>query len=53
MRIVNVHAARTNLSRLIKEAANGEEFIIAKAGKPVLNMVPLTTKEKPPRAGSG
>ena len=35
MRSVNIHAAKTHLSRLVDEAAGGEEIIIAKAGKPV------------------
>ena len=38
---VNVHDAKTNLSRLIDQAAKGESFIIAKAGKPMVKVVPL------------
>ena len=38
---VNIHAARTHFSRLVKRAANGEEIIIAKAGKPVARLMPL------------
>lgn len=34
MRTVNIHEAKTHLSRLIDQAAKGESFIIAKAGKP-------------------
>ena len=34
MRSVNIHEAKTHLSRLINAAANGEPFIIARAGKP-------------------
>lgn len=41
MRIFNVHAARTQFSRLVDAAAAGEEIIIAKAGKPVAKLVPL------------
>jgi prevent-host-death family protein len=41
MHIVNVHAAKTHLSRLIDEAAAGNEIIIARAGKPVAKLVPL------------
>ncbi len=40
---VNVHAAKTHLSRLVEEAAAGEEIVIAKAGKPVARLVPLAT----------
>lgn len=49
MRVVNIHEAKTNLSRLIEEAVKGEEFIIAKAGRPLVKVVPLNTIEKPPR----
>ena len=41
MKTVNIHAAKTHLSRLVEEAAAGEEIIIAKAGKPVARLVPL------------
>ena len=39
--IVNVHAAKTHLSRLIERAAAGEEIIIARAGKPVARLARL------------
>jgi antitoxin (DNA-binding transcriptional repressor) of toxin-antitoxin stability system len=43
MQSVNIHAAKTHLSRLIEEAlARGEGFIIAKAGKPVATVTPVT-----------
>jgi len=42
MRTVNIHAAKTQLSRLVDAAAAGEEIIIAKAGKPVARLGPLT-----------
>jgi prevent-host-death family protein len=38
---VNVHAAKTHLSRLVEEAAAGAEIVIAKAGKPMARLVPL------------
>lgn len=41
MRTINIHAAKTQLSRLVDEAAKGEEITIAKAGKPVARLVPL------------
>ena len=41
MRTVNIHEAKTHLSRLVARAANGEPFIIAKAGKPLVKVVPL------------
>ena len=41
MRTVNIHAAKTHLSRLVEDAAAGEEIIIAKSGKPIARLVPL------------
>lgn len=42
MPTVNIHAAKTHLSRLVEEAAAGEEIIIAKAGTPLAKLGPLT-----------
>lgn len=39
MKIVNIHQAKTHLSRLVEEAAEGEEIVIAKAGKPRARLV--------------
>jgi prevent-host-death family protein len=39
MRTFNMHEAKTHLSRLVEAAANGEPFIIARAGKPVVKVV--------------
>ena len=41
MPTVNIHAAKTHLSRLIDQAAKGEPFIIAKAGKPLVKVTAL------------
>ena len=49
MKTVNVHEAKTHLSRLLESVAEGEEIIIARAGKPVAKLVPL--KSKPRRPG--
>nr|WP_247878545.1 type II toxin-antitoxin system prevent-host-death family antitoxin [Niveispirillum sp. SYP-B3756] len=48
-RVVNFHEAKTNLSRLVEDTVKGEKFIIAKAGKPLVKVVPLAAIEKPPR----
>lgn len=45
MHTVNIHKAKTHLSRLIEQAAKGEPFIIAKAGKPLVKVMSLTTPE--------
>jgi prevent-host-death family protein len=42
MRQVTIHAAKTNLSRLIEAALRGEEVVIAKGSKPVVRLVPVT-----------
>jgi prevent-host-death family protein len=50
MRTVNVHEAKTHLSRLIDQAAAGEPFVIAKAGKPMVKVVALDAPvDKPVR----
>jgi prevent-host-death family protein len=41
MTVVTVHQAKTNLSRLLKKASNGEEIIIARGSKPVARLVPV------------
>ena len=38
---VNIHEAKTHLSRLVEQAAKGREFVIAKAGKPLVRVVPI------------
>ncbi len=43
---VNVHVAKTQLSKLIEKARTGEEVIIAKAGKPVVRLVPFKQRSK-------
>jgi prevent-host-death family protein len=46
MRTVNIHDAKTNLSRLVEQAAKGESFVIAKAGKPMVKVVPLDAPDE-------
>lgn len=41
MYTVNIHEAKTHLSRLVERAAQGEAFVIAKAGKPLVKVIPL------------
>lgn len=45
MQTVNIHEAKTHLSRLVEQAAKGESFIIAKAGKPLVKVMPLNAPE--------
>lgn len=42
MSIVNIHEAKTQFSKLIHQALNGEEIIIAKGGKPLIRLIPYT-----------
>ena len=48
LEIVNVHAAKTNLSRLLERAEAGEEIVIGRAGKPIAKLVPYKA-ERPKR----
>ena len=41
MRTVNIHEAKTHLSRLLEAVAAGEEIVIAKAGRPIARLAPL------------
>lgn len=45
MQTVNIHEAKTHLSRLIEQAAKGEPFVIAKAGKPMVKVTALSAPE--------
>ena len=45
MRTVNIHEAKTHLSRLVARAAAGESFIIAKDGKPLVRVMAIKAKE--------
>lgn len=49
--MVNVHEAKTHLSRLLEQVAAGEEVVIAKAGKPVAKLVPYEEERKPRELG--
>lgn len=45
MRTINIHEAKTQLSRLVEQAAKGEPFVIAKAGKPLVKVMALDAPE--------
>jgi prevent-host-death family protein len=45
MNVFNIHDAKTHLSRLVEKAAKGEAFIIAKAGKPMVKVMPIDAGE--------
>jgi prevent-host-death family protein len=46
MLAINIHEAKTHLSRLVEEAAKGKAFIIAKAGKPLVKVVPIVDEQQ-------
>ncbi|HUP69819.1 MAG TPA: type II toxin-antitoxin system Phd/YefM family antitoxin [Acidimicrobiales bacterium] len=50
--IVNIHEAKTHLSRLVEQAAAGEEIIIGKAGRPMARLVAFTEQKKPRKPGA-
>jgi prevent-host-death family protein len=52
MRQINLYEAKTNLSRLVDEALGGEEIVIARAGKPLVRLVPCRDEDEPRRPGN-
>ncbi|MBC8024704.1 MAG: type II toxin-antitoxin system Phd/YefM family antitoxin [Steroidobacteraceae bacterium] len=48
---INIHEAKTHLSRLIEEVANGNEILIAKGGRAMARLVPLRRDDNPRRPG--
>jgi prevent-host-death family protein len=52
MKTVNIHQAKTNLSRLLAEVAEGEDVVIAKSGKPVARLIPFKPARQPRVPGS-
>jgi prevent-host-death family protein len=53
MRTINIHQAKTNLSRLVDEAVDGDPFIIAKRGKGLVQVIPLEAPEAPAKRRIG
>jgi prevent-host-death family protein len=53
MQTVNIHEAKTQLSRFIDQATLGESIIIARAGRPVARLVPLEAVKKTRQLGLG
>jgi prevent-host-death family protein len=51
MAIANIHEAKTQLSKLVERALEGEEVIIARAGKPAVRLVPIRESNKARRGG--
>ena len=52
MKVVNIQNAKTHLSKLVEEAANGEEVVIAKAGKPIVRLIPFHKDNQPRKLGA-
>lgn len=51
METVNIHEAKTQLSKLVDEAVKGKPFVIAKAGKPLVKVMALDAPVSPKRIG--
>lgn len=51
MHTVNMHEAKTQLSSLVQQALNGEDVVIARAGKPLVRLVPFQEPRQPRRPG--
>lgn len=51
MRQINIHEAKTHLSRLVEDVAGGDEIIIAKAGKPMARLIALEPPSAPRQFG--
>ncbi|MCF6355144.1 MAG: type II toxin-antitoxin system Phd/YefM family antitoxin [Candidatus Polarisedimenticolaceae bacterium] len=51
MTIVNIHEAKTHLSRLLNRAVSGEEIVIARAGRGIVRLVPLQGDQLPRTPG--
>jgi len=49
---VNIHEAKTHLSRLVERVEGGEEVVIARAGRPVARLVPIERRTRPRVLGS-
>lgn len=52
MTTVNMQAAKTHLSRLVEEAVAGDDIILAKAGRPLVRLVPVQPDVSPRRPGA-
>ena len=51
MTTINVHQAKTHLSRLLEQVQGGRQFLIARAGRPVARLVPLADAVRAKRLG--
>ena len=50
--VINIHQAKTHLSRIVEEVAAGKEVILAKGGRPMARLVPLLPPLKPKKLGT-
>ena len=51
--VVNMHQAKSSLSRLVEKALAGEEVVIARNGEPLVRLLPVNRKRKPRVPGRG
>jgi prevent-host-death family protein len=51
VKVINIQAAKTHLSRIVDEVGSGEEIVLAKAGKPLVRLVPYAVPGQPRKSG--
>ncbi|MFM9031213.1 MAG: type II toxin-antitoxin system Phd/YefM family antitoxin [Opitutaceae bacterium] len=52
MKVINIQAAKTHLSRIVEDVVEGEEVVLAKSGKPLVRLVPYAQKNTPRKSGA-
>ena len=52
MKTINIQAAKTHLSRLVEQAVAGDDIVLAKAGRPLVRLVPVQPDVSPRKAGA-
>ncbi|MBR7747602.1 type II toxin-antitoxin system Phd/YefM family antitoxin [Undibacterium sp. BYS107W] len=52
MQVINIHDAKTQFSKLVEAASQGDEIVIARAGKPTARLVPISTQKLVRRPGA-
>jgi len=51
MKLINIQAAKTHLSRIVEEVVAGQDVVLAKAGKPLVRLIPFATSRQPRTPG--
>lgn len=51
MKLINIQAAKTHLSRIVDDVVAGQDVVLAKAGKPLVRLIPFATSRQPRTPG--